>query len=59
MTNTIPNDTRELNIGELDCVSGGGIKGAVEGVCKNDKGASGQSDAAQMFQQIMQQLTQG
>jgi hypothetical protein len=26
MTNTIPNDTRELKIGELDCVSGG-IKG--------------------------------
>jgi hypothetical protein len=30
MTNTIPNDTRELEIGELDSVSGGGIKGALE-----------------------------
>jgi hypothetical protein len=41
MTNTIPNDTRELEIGELDSVSGGGIKGALEGVCSKDKGTSG------------------
>lgn len=59
MTNTTPNDTRELNIGELDCVSGGGIKGVLEGVCRNDDGPSGQNGPAQMFQQIMQQLTQG
>jgi hypothetical protein len=63
MTNTIPNDTRELEIGELDSVSGGSIKGALEGVCKADKGTSGgqggQNDPAQMFQQILQQLTQG
>ena len=64
MTNTIPNDTRELEIGELDSVSGGFIvKGGLEGVCSNDKGASGdqggQSDPAQMFQKILQQLTQG
>ena len=61
MTNTIPNDTRELEIGELDSVSGGTIKGALEGVCSKDEGSSqgGQSDPAQMFQQIMQQLTQG
>jgi hypothetical protein len=61
MTNTIPNDTRELEIGELDCVSGGGIKGALEGVCKADDGSrasGGQSDPAQMFQQILQQMTQ-
>jgi hypothetical protein len=58
MTNTIPNDTRELKIGELDCVSGGGIKGALEGVCRNDEGPS-QKDPAQMFQQLLQQLTQG
>lgn len=57
MTNTIPNDTRELKIGELDRVSGGFIKGALEGVCRNDEGPSG--GPAQMFQQIMQQLTQG
>jgi hypothetical protein len=59
MTNTIPNDTRELKIGELDCVNGGGIKGALEGVCRNDEGPSFQNDPAQMFQQILQQLTQG
>ena len=45
---------------ELDSVSGGFIKGALEGVCRNDEGASGgQSDPVQMFQQILQQLTQG
>jgi hypothetical protein len=44
---------------ELDGVSGGGIKGALEGKCTNDKGPSGQNDPAQMFQQILQQLTQG
>lgn len=60
MSNTIPNDTRELKIGELDCVSGGSIKGALEGVCSKDEGASGgKNDPAQMFQQILQQLTQG
>ena len=62
MTNTIRNDARELKIGELDRVSGGFIKGALQGVCRNDEGGSasgGQSDPAQMFQQILQQLTQG
>jgi hypothetical protein len=50
----------ELSCEELDRVSGGFIKGALEGVCRNDKGASGgQNDPAQMFQQILQQLTQG
>lgn len=48
---------------ELDNVSGGFIKGALEGVCRNDEasgGASGgQNDPTQMFQQIIQQLTQG
>lgn len=45
---------------ELDNVSGGFIKGALEGVCRRDEGASGgQNDPAQMFQQILQQLTQG
>jgi hypothetical protein len=62
MTNTLPNAPRELKIGELDCVSGGRIKGALEGVCRKDEGTSGaggQNDPAQMFQQILQQLTQG
>jgi hypothetical protein len=63
MTNTIPNNTRELEIGELDSMSGGSIKGALEGVCRKDEGTSGstggQNDPAQMFQQILQQLTQG
>ena len=46
---------------ELDSVTGGGIKGAVEGVCRKDDGPvqGGQNDPAQMFQQILQQLTQG
>ncbi len=61
MTNTIPNVTRELKIDELDCVSGGVIKGALEGVCSKDDGraSGGQNDPARMFQQILQQLTQG
>lgn len=58
MTDTVPNDTRELKIGELDCVSGGVIKGALEGVCRNDDGPA-VSGPALMFQQLMQQLTQG
>jgi hypothetical protein len=49
-----------LSCEELDRVSGGFIKGALEGVCRKDEGASGgQNDPAQMFQQILQQLTQG
>ena len=58
MTNTIPNDTRELEIGELDCVSGGFIKGALQGVCRNDGETSGgpKDPAAQLFQQLLQQL---
>ena len=57
MTNTIPNDTRELEIGELDSVSGGTIKGALEGVCRNE-GASGGGGPMGMLQQIMQQSQQ-
>jgi hypothetical protein len=69
MTNTIPNDTRELEIGELDRVSGGFIKGALDGVCCKDEGTSqggpgpggqgGQNGPAQVFQQILQYVTQG
>jgi hypothetical protein len=51
-------NNHELTIGELDAVSGG-IKGAIEGVCRKDEGSqSGQKDpAAQLFQQLLQQLT--
>ena len=61
MTNTIPNDTRELEIGELDRWSGGFIvKGGLEGVCSKDEGGPGPKDPiAQKFQLILQQLTQG
>jgi hypothetical protein len=53
---------RELTSDELNEVSGGFIKGALQGVCKKDEasgGQGGQNDPAQMFQQILQQLTQG
>lgn len=59
MTDAINAQSNVLSERELDCVSGGGIKGAVEGVCRKDKATTGQNDPAQMFQQIMQQLTQG
>jgi hypothetical protein len=51
----------ELSSEELDSVSGGfTVKGGLEGVCRNDEGASGgQNDPAQMFQHLLQQLTQG
>jgi len=60
MTEAINAKSDVLGDRELDCVSGGGIKGALQGVCSKGEGPSGgQNDAAQMFQQIMQQLTQG
>ncbi|MBX9650346.1 MAG: hypothetical protein K2X57_25210 [Xanthobacteraceae bacterium] len=54
------NRSCELTIGELDAASGGqlNIKGAVTGVCTKS-GSAGQNDAAAMFQQILNQLTQG
>jgi hypothetical protein len=58
MTDAINAKSDVLGERELDCVSGG-IKGALEGVCRKDEGTSGQNDPAQMFQQILQQLTQG
>ncbi|PJG51266.1 hypothetical protein CVM73_32135 [Bradyrhizobium forestalis] len=58
MTDAIDAKSDVLDERELDCVSGG-IKGALAGVCKKDEGTSGQNDPAQMFQQILQQLTQG
>ena len=57
MTDAINAKSDGLGEHELDCVSGG-IKGALEGVCRKDEGASGQSDPARMFQQILQQLSQ-
>lgn len=56
MIDAINTEKRVLGERELDCVSGG-IKGAVEGVCRKDEPRSGQNDPAQMFQQILQQLT--
>jgi len=58
MTDAINAKGDLLSERELDCVSGG-IKGALEGVCRKDEGTRGQNDPAQMFQQILQQLTQG
>ena len=57
-------NNHDLTIRELDAVSGG-IKGAIEGVCRKDEGSqsgesgqSGQKDPiAQLFQQLMQQRT--
>ena len=34
---------------ELDCVSGGGIKGAIEGVCRDDKRPSGKATRPKCF----------
>ena len=52
-------NNNELTIGELDAVSGG-IKGALEGVCRKDEigqsGQGGQRDPAALFQQILQQV---
>ena len=49
-----------LQTAELDAVSGG-IKGALEGVCRKDEGVSGgqsgQQDLAQLFQRVLQSVT--
>ena len=52
----------ELSCEELDRVSGGFIKGALEGVCRKDEGnqsgEGGQKDPmAQIFQQLLQSLS--
>jgi hypothetical protein len=56
-------DLHELSSGDLDAVSGGFfgslIRQAMGGQKGQDGGQGGQNDPAQMFQQIMQQLTQG
>lgn len=61
-TSEVP-DARELSPDELDRVSGGWFMAFFAGRIVRGAGASGgeggQNDPAQMFQQIMQQLTQG
>jgi len=56
MTDAISETSNVLDERELDSVSAGAIKGALQGVCTR---GGGQNDAAQMFQQILQQLSQG
>jgi hypothetical protein len=51
-------ELRELSSEELNAVSGGLPANWVTGTCKVERTA-GQNDPAQMFQQILQQLTQG
>ena len=56
-------DLHELSSGDLDAVSGGFFaalfRQALGGQQAQGGGQGGQNDPAQMFQQIMQQLTQG
>jgi hypothetical protein len=57
----------ELSSEELDAVSGGSLSSFLGGflasltggVQQGGEGGGGQNDPAQMFQQIMQQVTQG
>jgi hypothetical protein len=58
MTDAIKAQSDVLSERELDCVSGGLIKGEV-GVCRKGEGTSGEGGPMGMLQQIMQQLTQG
>ncbi len=55
MTDAINAESAILSERELDCVNGG-IKCALEGVCRRDKVTPYQSDAAIMFQRILQQM---
>jgi hypothetical protein len=55
MTDAIKAGSDLMSERDLDCVSAG-IKGAVEGVCRKEA-TSGKNDPAQMFQQILQQLS--
>ena len=49
-------DVHKLSSEELDAVSGGFFLSFIKGA---GEAAGGQNDPAQMFQQVMQQLTQG
>jgi len=57
-------NNHELTIGELDAVNGGFLREIIARIaaetCKNSEPPSqgGQNDPAQMFQQILNQLTQ-
>jgi hypothetical protein len=53
--------SRELSPAELDGVSGGMFTGTLGGrLVRRDQGGGGcHNDPCQMFQQIMQQMTQG
>jgi hypothetical protein len=59
------NDLRDLSSEDIDAVSGGWflssfVRFSIPKVETGDAGGTGgQNDPAQMFQQIMQQLTQG
>ena len=55
MTDAINAESDVLGERELDCVSGGLIKGEV-GVCRKDEGTSYLGGPMQMMNQIMQQL---
>ncbi|MBR1198237.1 hypothetical protein JQ634_18535 [Bradyrhizobium sp. AUGA SZCCT0240] len=50
---------RELSAEALDAVAGGWLPLPLRAFTQIKAGAGGQNDPAQMFQQIMQQLTQG
>jgi hypothetical protein len=61
-------NNHELTIGELDAVSGGMLEGLLGKIVNEMQKAGGsgepgpgggQNDPAQMFQQILQQLTRG
>jgi hypothetical protein len=56
-------NNHELTIGELDAVSGGFLREIISKIVETFKSPEppsqgGQNDPAQMFQQILQQLTQ-
>ncbi|MDN4999674.1 hypothetical protein ACFQZO_02085 [Bradyrhizobium sp. GCM10027634] len=55
VTDAINAKSEVLGEHELDCVSGG-IKGALEGVCRKDEGTPRQSEALRTFQQVLQSL---
>jgi hypothetical protein len=52
-------ELRELSSEELDAVSGGFFRELVRRLLGREETAGGQNDPAQMFSQIMQQMTQG
>jgi hypothetical protein len=57
-------NNHELTIGELDAVNGGFLREIIAKIVETFKNPEppsqgGQNDPAQMFQQVLQQLTQG